>query len=198
MHAFEDFLHKLAVHAAKRALSAALVENLTIPYGLQHGHVVLLLVLSDFAAYAHTLGKQVHQLVVEFVNLLTQFVDTLSGDFLVADDEEREDVVEHIGSDLLLGVAPCGIGVAVGFHEQTVEAEVHRLLAEGGDELAPSTDVAGVADDGQRRDAAAQFDRYLPHGEIAVDFLVIAGETAVDGCQTGDTSLVDALEGTNP
>ena len=58
--------------------------------------------------------------------------------------------------------------------------------------------MAGVAEDGQTGYAAAQFDGYLPHRQVAVDFLVVTGEAAVDGSQTLHTSLVDALQSTYP
>ena len=74
---------------------------------------MLFLVLSYLTAHAHALCEDVHHLVVELVDLLAQLADALGGDGVVAYDEEREDIVEHIGCHLLLGVAPCLVGVAV-------------------------------------------------------------------------------------
>ena len=58
--------------------------------------------------------------------------------------------------------------------------------------------MAGVVDDGQIGNTASQFDRNLPHGQVAVNLLVVAGETPVDGCQLRDARLVDALQGPYP
>ena len=129
-------------------MSSALFEYLVVAVGLQHGHVVLLLVLPYLAAYAHTLGQQVHQLIVEFVYLLAQCLYALCGNAVVADDEQREYVVQHVGRHLLLGVAPRLVGVAVALYYQSVETQVHGLLAQGGYQFAAATDVAGVTDDG--------------------------------------------------
>ena len=82
MYVLEDFLDKLRVHTTERALCSTLVENLVIAYCLKNSHVVLLLVLANLAAHTHTLGKKFHQAVVEFVNLLAQFVNALGGDSL--------------------------------------------------------------------------------------------------------------------
>ena len=43
-----------------------------------------------------------------------------------------------------------------------------------------------------------QFDGDVPHGSVAVDFLVDAGESAVDGSQACDARSVDALQSTDP
>ena len=83
-----DFLDELGVHAAEGALCAALVENLVVALCLQHGHVMLFLVLSYLTAHAHALCEDVHHLVVELVDLLAQLADALGGDGVVAYDEE--------------------------------------------------------------------------------------------------------------
>ena len=84
------------------------------------------------------------------------------------------------------------------FDNESVCAEVHGLLAERGNEVAASADVGGVADDGQSGDAAAQFDGNLPHGEVAVDCFVVAGEAAVDGTEFFDAGTVESLQCANP
>ena len=83
-------------------------------------------------------------------------------------------------------------------HNQPVEAQVHGLLAERSYQVAASTDVTRVADDGQFRYAAVQFDRNLPHGQVAVNLLVEARKATMDGTQPFDAGLVDALQGPNP
>ena len=72
MDGLVDDLDELGIHATEHALGSALVEDLVVAVGLQHGHVVLFLVLSNLAAYTHALGEDVHDVVVYFVNLLTQ------------------------------------------------------------------------------------------------------------------------------
>ncbi len=128
MDVFEDTGHKLSRHTALGALGTALGENLAVAIGLQDGHVVFLLVLTNLTADAHALRQQVHELVVEFVDLVAQLLDALGGNAFVADDEQRENIVEHVGRDLLTGIAPRIVGGAVGLHEESVEAQVHGLL----------------------------------------------------------------------
>ena len=60
---------------------------------------------------------------------MTKLDDALGAISLAAHYKQREDIVEHIGSDLLLGVAPCAVGIAVAFDDKSVETEVHSLLA---------------------------------------------------------------------
>ena len=67
---FEDVGDKIGRHAALGTLSTTLGEDLTIAFGLKDGHVVLLFVLANLATDAHALGQQVHELVVELVNLM--------------------------------------------------------------------------------------------------------------------------------
>ena len=159
---------------------------------------MLLFVASDLAADVHTLGQQFHQLVIQLVNLLTQLLDVLSGDVFIADDEQREDVVKHLRCHLLLGIAPCLVGIAVALDDESVEAQVHSLLAQGSYQFTLATNVRGVADDGKIRNATMQLDGNLPHGGIAINFLLKTREATMDGSQTLDASLVQTLHGTNP
>ena len=96
--ALEDMSHELRPHTAEGTLGTTLAENLVVARSLKNSHVVLTLVLANLAAHAHTLSQQFHELVVEFVDLLTQLVDALGCGVLVANDKERENVVEHVGS----------------------------------------------------------------------------------------------------
>ena len=66
------------------------------------------------------------------------------------------------------------------FYDQTVEVKVHSLLTKRSYQFAFSTDMTGIAEDGQIRDAAAQFDRNVPLGQIAVNLLVVAAETTMN------------------
>ena len=109
---------------------------------------MLFLVLSDFAAYAHALAEDVDEAVVYLVYLLAESCDVFCCLCLFADDEYGEDEVEDVGCDLLAGVAPCLLRVAVALDDESVHAEVHGLLAGGGDEVASSANVAWVVDDG--------------------------------------------------
>ena len=83
-------------------------------------------------------------------------------------------------------------------YDETVEAEVHGLLAERGYEVAASAYVAGVTEDGQLGQTAVKLDGYLPHGSVAVELFFIAGETAVDGSKTLYACTVDSLECSYP
>ena len=58
--------------------------------------------------------------------------------------------------------------------------------------------MARVVGDGQVGVATMQFDGNLPHGKVAVNLFVVAGETAVDGTQTLYACVVDALQRTYP
>ena len=173
-----DFLeylgNEVTVHTAECTLCTALLEYLVVAGSLKDSHVVLLLILTDFTAYSHTLGEKIHELVVDFVNLMTELGDALCGSGLTAHYEQREDIVEHVGSNLLLGVAPCAIGIAVALNDKSVETEIHCLLTDRRHEFASSTNVRWVADDRQIGYAAMQFDRNLPHRHVAVYLLVVA------------------------
>ena len=68
----------------------------------------------------------------------------------------------------------------------------------GRDEVAAAAHVAGVADDGQGREAALQFDGQVPHRRVAVELAIDAGEAAVDGAEALDAGVVDAQQGTRP
>ena len=82
--------------------------------------------------------------------------------------------------------------------DEAVEAQVHGLLRERGDEFASAADVRRVADERQLRVAAAQLNGYLPHGQVAIDFLVVAGEAAVNGTQASDAGGIQSLQGAHP
>lgn len=58
--------------------------------------------------------------------------------------------------------------------------------------------MTGVADDGQVWNAATQFDGNMPLRQVAVELLVVAAETAVNGSQAFQSGIIDALHGTYP
>ena len=72
-------LDEVGGHAAEGSLSTALVEDFAVTAGLNHCHIVFLLVLGNLAADAHTFGENLHNHVVKLVNLLAQGVEALSG-----------------------------------------------------------------------------------------------------------------------
>ena len=55
-----------------------------------------------------------------------------------------------------------------------------------------------VADDGQFGNATVQLDGDLPHGRVAINLLLVAGEAAMYGTQTLHACLVETLQRTNP
>ena len=159
---------------------------------------MLLLVLTNLTAYIHSLGQQVHQLVVNLINLLTHLCDTFRCDIFVADDQQRQDIVEHLWCHLLTGIAPRLIRIAMTLHNQTVESQVHRLLTEWSNELASSSDMRRIADDRQIGYSTVQFDRYLPHRSITVYLIIERGESSMDGSQSFDARLVQSLHRSYP
>ena len=58
--------------------------------------------------------------------------------------------------------------------------------------------MTGVADDGQVRHASSQLYGNLPHGKVAINLLLVAGEAAVYGSQTLYACLIDALHSSYP
>ena len=64
------------------------VKNLVVSTSLEDSHIMLLLILSNLATHTHTLGKKVHKIVVKLVNLLAQFVYSLSCNSLVAHNKQ--------------------------------------------------------------------------------------------------------------
>ena len=83
-------------------------------------------------------------------------------------------------------------------HHQAVHTEVHGLLAQGSDEVAPAADVAGVVYHGQVGQTAVQLDGNLPHGHVAVQFLLITGKATVYRTQALNAGTVQTLQGTYP
>ena len=105
--------------------------------------------MAYLTAYSHSLGQEFHQLVVQFVNLLTQCGDAFRRSVLITDDEQRENIVQDIRCHLLLGITPCLVGIAVALNYQTVETQVHSLLAKWSYQLSPTSHMRGVAEDRQ-------------------------------------------------
>ena len=76
MNVLKNLSSKLRAHATERSLSTTLVKNLVITVGLNDSHIMLLLVSTNLTAYTHTLSQEIHQLIVEFINLTTQLMQT--------------------------------------------------------------------------------------------------------------------------
>ena len=52
---FKDMCSALWIYATQAGLCTTLLKDLVVAVGLEHGHIMLLLVVTDFAAHAHTL-----------------------------------------------------------------------------------------------------------------------------------------------
>ena len=132
------------------------------------------------------------------VNLFAERFEVLRGGSRVANHQFVKDKVEHIGSHLLLGIAPRCIGITMRFDNQTIETEIHSLLRERSNEFAATAYVTGITKDGQIVNAAAQFYRYVPHGQVAVETLLVGRETAMDNAQAFQSGLVEAEQTAYP
>lgn len=102
------------------------------------------------------LARLLNKIVVAFVYLLAQFAEVLGALCFLADDQQVEDVIQHIRGDLLGCIAPGTVRVAVALDNQSVEAQIHSLLAEWSNQFALSTYVAGVTDNRKVGNSAAQ------------------------------------------
>lgn len=129
VYQLEYLLDKFRIHAQKHTLRTAFVQNFIVTSRLQNRHIVLFLERTDFTCHTHTLGKFLHQVVVALVNLLAQFAEVFRGLGLFTDDEQVQDVIQYVRSHLLRSIAPCTVGVAVAFDNQTVETEVNGQKA---------------------------------------------------------------------
>ena len=98
----------------------------------------------------------------------------------------------------MCGITPCAIRVAMALNNQTIETEVHCLLAERGYQFTLAADVAGVADDRKVRNATTQFDGDMPLRQVAVQLFVVTAETTMDGSQTFQACIIDAFQCTDP
>lgn len=159
---------------------------------------MLLLIGAYLTADTHSLSQQIHQLVIDTVKLRAQRAKAFGGAMLVADDKQRQYKVEHIRCHLLPRIAPSLVGLTVTFHDESVEAKVHGLLAEWRYKLSTPSYMAGIADDGQVGNTAMQLYGKLPHGEVAVDFLVSRRESPVDSSHTLYSRLIDTLHSAYP
>ena len=102
---------------------------------------MLLLILTNLTAYAHTLREQIHERIVKFVNLLTEKLDTLGCRNLITNGKDREDIVENIWCYLLLCIAPCLVWITMALNHKTIKAEVHSLLTQRSYEFTLTTHV---------------------------------------------------------
>ena len=96
---------------------------------------------TDFTTHTHTLRQDLDDAVVAFINLCTEFAQTFGGMLFLTDNEQVEDITQNVRSDLLGSIAPCCIRVAMAFGNDTVESQVHGLLAERGYQFTLATDV---------------------------------------------------------
>ena len=159
---------------------------------------MLFFVCTDFTCHTHPFGQLLNKIVVAFVYLLAQFAEVLGALCFLADDQQVEDVIQHIRGDLLGCIAPGTVRVAVALDNQSVEAQIHSLLAEWSNQFALSTYVAGVTDNRKVGNSAAQLNGDMPLGQVTVELFVIAAESAMDGTQTFQACIVDTFQSSNP
>ena len=198
MDGFEHLLDEFGTHATEGTLRTTLVQDFVVATSLKNRYIMFLLERTDFATYTHTLGQYFDDSIVAFVDLGTEFVQAFGAMLFLTDDEQVEDIAQDVRSYLLRSVTPGCIRVAMAFGDDTVEAQVHGLLAERSHQFTLATDVRWVAEDRQIGDATTQFDRNVPLRKVAINLLVVRRETTMDGTQALQTGTVDALERTDP
>ena len=69
---FEDQLHKVCAHTALFSLRTALFQDFIVASCLKNGDSVLFFVSTDLTCYAHSLSQFLDDVIVAFVDLLTQ------------------------------------------------------------------------------------------------------------------------------
>ena len=136
--------------------------------------------------------------MIYIIDLLAQVGNLVHLLSFVANNEERENVMKHVGSDLLGSIAPSLVGGAMRFDDETIEAQIHGLLTEGSYKLAFASNVTRVANDGEFGNATSQFYGNLPRWVVAIEFVVVTGKTSMNGAYALDACLVEALHSTNP
>ena len=139
---------------------AAVGEHGGVALGLHGCEVVLLFDLADFGGDVHALGEQIDELVVDLVDVLAVLLEELCvgrfGGGVVA--QVGEEVAQLGGSELLAGVGEGALRVGVRFDDEAVEAHLDGLVGHCFHQVGAAGDVAGVADDGQGGDLAAEFE----------------------------------------
>ena len=102
------------------------------------------------------------------------------------------------GRDLLLSVGPSLCGALVALDDQTVEIEIHSLLADLEDEVGVARNVARVVDDWQVGYAPVQLNGDLPLRVVAILDLLVYRESAMDDAELLDSRAVKTLERAYP
>ena len=186
------------LHIARQCFAA--LHHIAITRTLHHLHSVLFLIQTDLAAYPHALAEHIYKVVVDTVDLLAKEGERFSAvGFCAIEGYKRiDDDIQHFGSDLLGGIAPSAIGIAVALDDKPVKSHIISLLRERSYEFALPTDMAGIADDGDIGHAASELDRDMPLRHIAVEMLPISRETAMDSSHTLHAGILNTLYGTDP
>ena len=139
--------------------------------------------------------------MVDVVDLLSQWGESGVGRGGLLGEECVEFVGQRFevgGCELLSTVGECVGRVGMDFDYETVEFQLHGCQRQGFNELAVSTNVTGVAEDGQAGTGASQLERQLPKGRVAIALGVVHAEPAVDGGKVTETYLREPFDGTEP
>ena len=124
----EDVTYTLVADANESGLCSSFFEDFGVTGCLNHGESILLFVGTYFAGDTHALCQQFEKLVIDIVNLLSQRFKAFGSDGVLTNGKLVENEVKDIGSDLLLGIAPRLIGLAMTLDDEAFETKVHGLL----------------------------------------------------------------------
>src|SRR5690242_4052667 len=112
------------------------------------------------------------------------------------------DAVQHFGQtlrrNLLLGVAPCLIGVDMTLDDQPVEVQVDGLLRYIQQDITSTADMRWIVDHHQTGIAAPHLDGQMPHGRITVFGIAIRAESTMDKPYLFDTGLGNPFHSSCP
>ena len=169
---------------------------------MQNGNVVPVFVLTDIFGKTHPATKQVEDFVVNLINLMAQVVEVLQKLRVIgarfAKDQFSDQFVVLCRGNLLCSIAPGSIRCGVHFRHQAVEIEVEGMLRYGLKGIAPTTNMAIVANHRQIRELALEFYRNLPAGHVAVVRLSVVRKPAVNDANACNARSVHPLYRANP
>lgn len=144
MYGLEEFFDEIGRHTECLSLGTTMGKNRIVSAGLQHGHRVLFFELCDIFGHSHAVGQDIQELIVYPIDLAAE-VSQVFGGAVFSHDDITQYFIQSFGCDLLFGIRPCLVGLAMALDNQTVEAHIHGLLAQGLNKVAIAAHMAGIA-----------------------------------------------------
>ncbi len=170
MNYLKNILHRLSVKAKIHTFINMMLKNLLPAAHLKHRHLMLLLEITDLFRNIHSLRDEIQQLVIDFVDFLTEILQNhlICIDFFLSEYQSVKCIFQAIGRNLLFCIRQCMIRVVMCLYHESQGAHVEGFLCHFLQQFTAAANMADISNYWHVGTQTQQLNRNLPKWRVSI------------------------------